>query len=115
MLRAMRVGHMASRSETSAAMKCERGRVSKIRARLSTRNDESYTVHAVGARESRMREQEVSGKKVGHRTRPGPVLTSHYSTSTKHVLTTSTKHVLTRPVHNTGRDQTCSRSVQQSE
>ena len=62
---------------TSGAIVSERGRVSKIRARLSTRNDESYTVHAVGARESRMREQEVVHQNPRHRTRLHPLYTRY--------------------------------------
>ena len=44
---------------TSDAIKCERDRVSKIRARLYLRLELLYTLHVDGARESRVREQEV--------------------------------------------------------
>ena len=43
---------------TSDAIKSERDRVSKIRARHDTRRELLYTLHVDGARESRVREQE---------------------------------------------------------
>ena len=54
------------------------GRNSKIRARHSVRNDESNTPHVTATRESRVREQEVSGKKVGHTLRLDPVGHQNY-------------------------------------
>ena len=45
--------------ETSEAAERERGRISKIRARLCLRLDELYTAGAVGSHESQTREQEV--------------------------------------------------------
>ena len=44
---------------TSDAIKCERERVSKIRARHLMRKELLYTLRVDGARESRVREQEV--------------------------------------------------------
>ena len=58
---------------TSDAIKCERERNSKIRARHDTRRELLYTLHVDGARESRVREQEVVHQKPRQRTRPGPV------------------------------------------
>ena len=60
-------------SETSPSIASERDMISKIRARLYLENDELYTAHVVSSRESRVREQEVAGKKVPQRNRPGPV------------------------------------------
>ena len=72
---------------TSRAVAREQDKNSKIRARLDLRLDESYTMHASDTRGSRRCEQEVSGQKVGHRTRPGPVLwfepLDAYSTPTR--------------------------------
>ena len=55
---------LAADHETSSSIKRERDRKSKIRARLSTRNDLLYTAHVVGERESGVREREVVGRKV---------------------------------------------------
>ena len=66
-------GHVASRSGTSEGTERDRDRDSKIRARLSTENHLLSTTHAVGSRASQRREQQVSGKKAPHTTRPGPV------------------------------------------
>ena len=51
---------------TQTAVKSERGRKSKIRARQSTRNHESYTLIAAEQRRNAVREQEVFHQKVGH-------------------------------------------------
>ena len=49
-------------SSTQSAVKSERGRKSKVRARWSTRNHESYTLIAAEQRRNAVREQEVSGQ-----------------------------------------------------
>ena len=48
--------------------------ISKIRARHDMRKELLYTVHADGARESRVREQQVSGQKPYQTLRLGPVV-----------------------------------------
>ena len=50
-------------SETSEDAENERGRISKIRARQSTRNEQVVTAMAADRRESRMREREVCRQK----------------------------------------------------
>ena len=62
----------------------ERGRVSKIRARQSTRNDEIYTATAADRGASATREQEAFLRKGGHTTRGDPVtyVSSRYFTRT---------------------------------
>ena len=60
-------------SETSEDVDDDRDRVSKIRARLATRNELVVTAMAADRRASATREQEVSGRKVGHIPRPPPV------------------------------------------
>ena len=59
--------------ETSEMKFRERGRVSKIRARQSTRNDEIYTATAADRGASATREQEVFGRKPCHDKRHNPV------------------------------------------
>ena len=60
-------------SETSEDVEGDRERISKIRARLSTRNHLLLTVMAADGRASATREQEVVGRKVGHVNRHPPV------------------------------------------
>ena len=60
-------------SRTSWTIVSDLGRNSKIRARGYLENELSYTIHTSRSRQSRMREQEVSGKKTTHRTRLHPV------------------------------------------
>ena len=58
---------------TFDAVKSEREQISKIRARQSVRNDETFSAIAGRTDEREACEQEVSGQKVGHRTRHDPV------------------------------------------
>ena len=59
---------LAADHETSSSIKRDRERKSKIRARHDMRKSLLYTAHAVGERESGVREREVSGRKVRART-----------------------------------------------
>ena len=52
--------------ETSEDAEDERGRISKIRARLSTRNEQVVTAMAADRGASRVRERELVRRKVGH-------------------------------------------------
>ena len=61
-------------SWTSMGMECERDRISKIRARLATRNHLLSTAMAADRRASAVREREVFDQKVGHSTRHPPVI-----------------------------------------
>ena len=60
--------------ETSEDAEDERDRISKIRARQYLRNEQVVTAMAADRRASRVREREVSGKKVGHINRWYPVV-----------------------------------------
>ena len=58
---------------TSDAVESEREQISKIRARLYLRNDETFSAIAGRTDEREACEQEVSGKKGGRTLRLGPV------------------------------------------
>ena len=60
-------------SETSEDVEGDWERISKIRARLSTRNHLLLTVMAADGRASATREQEVVLRKVGHTPRHPPL------------------------------------------
>ena len=60
-------------SSTQTAVKSERGRISKIRARHDMRNEETRSASASHAHESQRREQEVVNQKPPQRTRADPV------------------------------------------
>ena len=70
-------------SWTSEVAERERGRISKIRARQSTRNKRVVTAMAADRGASRVRERELVPQKVGHARRAAPVtllLIRHNST-----------------------------------
>ena len=58
--------------ETSGAIVSDQDMISKIRARQSVRNEESYTGHAADGRASATREQQVFHQLPTHVNRPTP-------------------------------------------